>query len=345
MAILRIDGSQGEGGGQILRSALSLSAITGKAFLIENIRAGRKKPGLLRQHLTAVRAAQEICGAQVRGDTMSSRELRFEPHGIRAGSYSFAVGTAGSACLVAQTLIPILLNADRECHVSVSGGTHNPNAPPYDFLEQVFAVALSKLGASITTRIERHGFYPAGGGALSVAIEPWKARHVVAWLAPGAVRRIDAGATFAKLPFHIAERELETVAQLFPSKRRDIPRPRCRPHQVASSGPGNTVSILIERDLPELVTAFGEVGRTAEKVAEKAVAQAVAFIEADVPVGEHLADQLLIPMALAGGGTFRTRPLTAHTRTNITTLEAFLDVRVQVTESTDGQTATIRMMR
>ena len=162
--IITIDGARGEGGGQILRTALSLSVATGRPLRIGNIRAKRTKPGLMRQHLTAVRAAQSVSGARVQGAELGSTALTFEPDGVRGGDYHFAVGTAGSATLVAQTVLPALMLADRPAHLVLEGGTHNPHAPPFEFLERAFLPLVRRMGVGLQARLERPGFVPAGGG-------------------------------------------------------------------------------------------------------------------------------------------------------------------------------------
>src|SRR5262245_17125561 len=167
-----IDGSSGEGGGQILRTALALSLVTGTPFRIQKIRAGRPKPGLLRQHLTAVQAAVEVGSASASGAELGSQELSFWPGKVRAGAYRFAIGPAGSACLVVQTVLPPLLLAGGPSSLVVEGGTHNPFAPPWDFLARAFFPLLQRMGARVSTTLERHGFFPAGGGRLRVEIEP-----------------------------------------------------------------------------------------------------------------------------------------------------------------------------
>jgi len=165
--MITIDGSQGEGGGQILRSSLALSLVTGKPFSMEKIRAGREKPGLLRQHLTAVKAAAEVSRAQVEGNSIGSKTLFFVPGEIKAGSYRWAVGTAGSATLVLQTVLPCLLTADKTSNLILEGGTHNPYAPPYDFLAQAFLPVVNRMGPKASCSLERPGFYPAGGGKFA----------------------------------------------------------------------------------------------------------------------------------------------------------------------------------
>ena len=171
---LTIDGSLGEGGGQVLRSALALSILTGRPFRIEKIRAGRKKPGLLRQHLTAVQAAARISGADVQGATMRSTELVFEPGEIQPGEHHFSIGTAGSTTLVAQTVLVPLLRAKEPSRVVIEGGTYNSSAPPFDHFARSFAPILERMGAQLDVRLVRPGFHPAGGGRIEVDIEPSK---------------------------------------------------------------------------------------------------------------------------------------------------------------------------
>jgi RNA 3'-terminal phosphate cyclase (ATP) len=170
--MITIDGSFGEGGGQILRTSLALSLVTGHAFRIQNIRAGRAKPGLLRQHLTAVQAAVEVGDAAVDGATLGSKELVFKPGKVRAGDYRFAVGTAGSATLVLQTILPALIIGKEPSRLTLEGGTHNPHAPPFDFLDRAFLPLLNRTGPQVSMKLERIGFYPAGGGRFTVEIIP-----------------------------------------------------------------------------------------------------------------------------------------------------------------------------
>ena len=174
MSKIRIDGSIGEGGGQIPRTALGLSLVTGKPFEIKNIRAGRRKPGLLRQHLTALKAAKQISQADVRGAQIGSSEFAFSPRRVRSGEYHFAVGTAGSTTLVLQTILPALMLADGPSTVVIEGGTHNPYAPPFPFLERSFIPVLRQMGVGIDLELNRYGFYPAGGGKFTIRIDPVK---------------------------------------------------------------------------------------------------------------------------------------------------------------------------
>jgi RNA 3'-terminal phosphate cyclase (ATP) len=170
--MIELDGSVGEGGGQILRTSLALSMCTGQPVTLNNIRAKRAKPGLMRQHLTCVDAAREVSGAQVQGAELGSQSLAFEPGRVRAGDYRFNVGTAGSCTLVLQTVWPALLLAGERSTLTLQGGTHNPMAPPFHFLERSFAPLVRRLGAGVSLTLRRHGFYPAGGGEMQATVEP-----------------------------------------------------------------------------------------------------------------------------------------------------------------------------
>ncbi len=311
---LIVDGSQGEGGGQILRSSVGLSALTGRPVRIVKVRAGRKKPGLLRQHLTALLAAAEVCEASVEGAELGSPEVLFTPGRPRAGRYTFSVGTAGSASLVCQTVLPLLLRSGGE--IEVSGGTHNPLAPPYDFLEHVYLPLLRKMGVNAESELTSVGFYPAGGGRIRVRVSsPAKLAplELLQWVEEP---DIEAWGISSQVPPHVAERELQVIRDEL-----GVPSERTRSAMVRSTGPGNAVCIRIGDY--ELVTAFGERGVPAEEVARKAVTEARAYLSRRAPVGEHLADQLILPFALAGG-TFRTGPLSSHALTNIAVVRAFL---------------------
>jgi RNA 3'-terminal phosphate cyclase (ATP) len=211
--IITIDGSQGEGGGQVLRSSLALSLVTGRPLVIEKIRAGRKKPGLLRQHLTAVSAAAEVCAVEVDGAALGSQRLVFRPGHVRSGNYAFRVGTAGSATLVLQTVLPALLLAQGESNLILEGGTHNPFAPPVNFLEKAYLPLLNRLGPRVEVRLVRPGFYPAGGGQFTVRVQPTKHLGPLELVNRGQIVARRVRAMVANLPRHIAERECQTIAQ------------------------------------------------------------------------------------------------------------------------------------
>ena len=335
---IAIDGSAGEGGGQILRTSLALSLVTGRPFRIERIRAGRRKPGLLRQHLTAVHAAAAVSGARVVGADLGSRSLSFEPSHVQGGDYSLAVGTAGSATLVFQTILPALLFARKRSRLTLEGGTHNPYAPPFDFLAKAFLPLIRRMGASLEARLETYGFYPAGGGRFTVDIDPCSTLGQVA-LADRGPSRVHAKALVASLSENIAKRELSVVRE-----RLGVDRSMCRIESIDSSvGPGNVLMIVVESEPSvEVVTGFGIKGVSAEKVASDACDEAERYLRAGVPVGIHLADQLLIPIALGRGGSFRTLEPTAHTLTNADVIRQFLDVSIRLEqESADVYRITV----
>ncbi len=330
--MITLDGSSGEGGGQILRSALSLSVLTGQPFTIKNIRAGRKKPGLLRQHLTAVQAAAEIGGADVSGVALGAMELTFKPTTRRAGTYAFAVGTAGSAMLVLQTVLPTLLTASAPSTLTLGGGTHNPAAPPFDFLAKAFLPLLARMGARVDATLVRPGFYPAGGGEVTVAITPVEKLSPLELRERGAHRATTAVARISALPRNIAHRELEVmVAALELDKSA-----RLLDEITTAIGPGNIAQVIVESEhVTEVFTGFGERGVSAEAVAHQAAKEAREYLRTDAPVGTHLADQLLLPLAMARGGAFRTLEPTPHTLTNCEVIQKFLDVKIGVERITN----------
>lgn len=329
---IEIDGSQGEGGGQILRSSLTLSLVTGKPVRLTKIRAGRDKPGLMRQHLTAVRAAVEVGLAEVEGAEVGSQTLTFSPTTIRAGAYSFAVGTAGSGTLVLQTVLPALLLAEAPAEIMLEGGTHNQWAPPYDFLAQAYFPLLRRMGVEVTAALERHGFYPAGGGQFSVSIQPTGGELLrLELLDRGAVQHRSVTAVVANLPRSIGERELDYAA------RKLNWSPECFNLREAndSPGPGNIVLIELQSEhVREVFTGFGRQGARAEQVAGEAIDQVREYLAADVPVGKYLADQLILPLSIAALRTgarsrFRTLPLTRHSTTHIEVVKRFLNIPVE----------------
>jgi RNA 3'-terminal phosphate cyclase (ATP) len=324
--MLQIDGSMGEGGGQILRSALSLSLLTQTPFRISKIRAGRKRPGLLRQHFVCVEAAREIGDAEVAGAEMGSTEIVFRPRTLRGGAHTFAIGGAGSTSLVFQTvLLPLLLGASSASTLRFEGGTHNPMAPPVDFLQASFLAQLARMGAKVELSFERHGFYPAGGGAWSAIIHPLEALGRLDLLERGAILARRAVAIVSQVPPRVALRELETLTAAL-----DWPRDCGRPLMVPEPrGPGNVLLATVESEhVTEVFIGFGERGVRAEEVARGVATEVTRYLRAEVPVFEHLADQLLLPMALGAGGAFRTVRPTDHARTHATLVETFLGVKI-----------------
>lgn len=321
--MMEIDGSLGEGGGQVLRSALTLSMVTGKPFRITGIRARRPKPGLMRQHLVAVQAAASISGAQVKGAEVGSQQLVFAPGAVTGGDYSFAIGTAGSCTLVLQTILPALLFATTASTVRISGGTHNPLAPPAPFLERAYCAVLRKMGADTELEVERVGFYPAGGGVLTARIAPCAGLLPLALHVRGERIAAYAESLIAAVAADVAQRELACVGAGLgwsEANLRTVQLPQ-------SQGPGNVLLATIEHEHVTAVFAtFGEKAVTSETVAKKLVSRVRRYLASGAAVDEFLADQLLVPLALAGGGSFTLDKLSQHALTNAAIIERFVPV-------------------
>lgn len=336
-SMISIDGAQGEGGGQILRSSLALALVTRRAVRVENIRAGRDKPGLMRQHLAATRAAAEIGAAELEGDEIGSQTLTFRPTEVRSGRYAFAIGTAGSATLLVQTVLPALLIADGPSELELEGGTHNPWAPPYDFLAQAYFPLVNRMGPTVTAGLERHGFFPAGGGRFTVAIEPVKTLAGFNLLERGEILHRNVTALVANLSKNIGQRELDVAAE----KLGWPPTSFHLDSSVASAGPGNALLVEIQAEhVREVFTGFGRLGVTAEHVANDLVKEVRMYLASGAPVGPYLADQLLLPLGIAAWQTgcvsrFRTGALTRHALTHIELLRSILEIPIYV-EREDG---------
>lgn len=342
--MLELDGSQGEGGGQILRTSIALAMVTGTAVRIRNIRARRSKPGLMRQHLVAVQAAARIGGARVEGAEIGSAMLTFIPGEVKPGEHELAVGTAGSTILVLQTVLPALLLAARPSLLVLEGGTHNPLAPPFEFLSRSYLPLVNRMGRmgqmgpQVHAELERPGFYPAGGGRMVVSVEPAPRLAGFELLERGEVRRRQATALLSRLPRHIAERELAEVARQTGWKSSEM-----EVREVESPGPGNVLLLSVETEaLTEVFVGFGEKGVPAEEVAVRAVGEMKRWLDSGVPVGEHLADQLILLLALAGSGAFTTLPLSGHAATQVELIPRFLDVAFQV-ENVDADRCVVRV--
>ncbi len=321
-SFVRLDGSIGEGGGQILRSALALSMATGKPFRIEKIRASRARPGLMRQHLACVLAAAQICKASVKGAQLGSDRLAFSPGRVRSGEYAFTIGTAGSTTLVLQAIMPALLIADGPSRVIVEGGTHNKAAPCFEFLTHTLVPIMQRTGVKINLMLERHGFYPAGGGRVVVEIEPVHRNRalLLELMERGAAISCRAVALVSALHESIGEREAAVLRDRL-GLRRDEVRVFMVPSPV---GPGNAAYVKLEfAHITEVVTGFGERGKSAEQVAHALAEEALAYLDSTAPVGEHLADQLMVPLALLAGGRYAAASISEHTRTNLEVLRAF----------------------
>lgn len=328
-----IDGSDGEGGGQVLRTALALSIVTGRPFRIENIRGRRPRPGLMRQHLTAVEAACAVSGADCEGAAVGAAGLVFRPGRVRAGAHRFAIGTAGSTGLVLQTILPPLMLADRPSRIVLEGGTHNPHAPPFDFLDRTFLPILRRMGVDIEATLVRPGFYPAGGGRIEVTVTPAPRLAALDLVERGGLRAVHAVATVAGLPDDIAHREIAACRAVL-----GWPEDGCAVAALpAACGPGNILTLEARFDhVTEVVSGFGEFGRTAEAVARRAAARMAGYLASRAFAGPYLADQLLLPMALAGRGRFTTVKPTEHTRTAARIVGLFLDCPIAIAERPDG---------
>lgn len=336
MDMIELDGAAG--GGQLLRTALSLSLCTGTGFAMTRIRAKRSKPGLMRQHLTAVNAAAKVGNAFVEGAELGATTLRFTPGVVVAGDYAFATGSAGSAMLVLQTVLPPLWRADRPSRLRLEGGTHNPLAPSADFLADTYLPSLRRFGIEAAIEVERPGFFPAGGGIVHATVQPASSLARLDFGDRGALQAIEATALLSGLSSGIGQRELETLGQ-----RLKLPTEALHLRQVRPSiGPGNALLLHVRHEHHvEVFTGHGERGLSAEKVAERLAAEAKAYLDAGACVGEHLSDQLLLPMALAGGGTFVTASISDHLSSNARLIEKFLPVEIDWTEVDGGWRVTV----
>jgi len=330
--VITLDGSQGEGGGQIVRTAVTLSAITGQPVEITRVRAGREAPGLRPQHVTAIQAVGSLCDAQMRGVEIGSEALVFEPgSSVRAGEYEWGVGTAGSACLVAQAIILPLALAPGETQVKLYGGTHVPNSPSGHYLRDVYMPLLLRMGIDLELYMDSYGFMPEGGGMLAIYLKGGARPQSQRMVERGALERIFGTAVGCNLPSHIPQRiasrainllaTLEVAADVRPLRARGI-----------STGAG----LFLAAEYTNGRGGFGVLGRKgmpSEVVAEKAVTALLAFHAGNASVDAHLADQIIAPLALAGGASaFVTPEITAHLLTNIGVVRAFVDRPIAVDE-------------
>jgi RNA 3'-phosphate cyclase len=327
---LTLDGAYGEGGGQLLRTAVALAAITGRALTIENVRAKRPKPGLAPQHVAAVAAVAALCNAHVDGLALRSTTLAFAPGRLQGGDFRFDVGTAGSVTLVMQALLPALIACRERCTVTLCGGTDVRGAPPLDYFHQVTLPLLGRIGARVTLAICRRGYYPRGGGEIALSVLPSQLRPL-AFLETGAMRRIAGVAHVAGIDANVARRMRDAFVAGFgiaAGVAAEIDAISLTPQQAV--GAGGAIVAWLEAEH----TVLGA-GRVAERgVRAEALGSAVAAeLRADLAVGAcldiHAADQVLVYLALAGGGSFATREVTSHAQTAIWLLEQFLPVRFQ----------------
>ena len=344
--MLIIDGRAGEGGGQVLRTSLSLSALTGRPFRIINIRGNRSKPGLRPQHLTAVRAVAAICQAELEGDTLNSSTLTFRPTTpVQGGNYTFDVTeasptgrSAGAITLIFQALLWPLLFAAEPTTLRLQGGTHVPFSPPYHYLAHVAAPAFAQLGVpNLQLTLAAWGWMATGGGEITAVIPPITALQATTFT-PAVVERVDGIAAVTNLPAHIPQRMARRAYNLLTNAGLAT---NIAPIRERGSGPGAGIYLW----LPQAgFGALGQKGVPADKVAETAVRDLLAFVESETAVDPHLADQLLLPLALAHGRSqFTTSQISQHTLTNADLLRQWLDVEIEISAGLDrpGQIAVV----
>jgi RNA 3'-terminal phosphate cyclase (ATP) len=295
---------------------------------IENVRAARRNPGLAKQHLSCVRAACQICNGECDGAVLHSKVLDFQPGSVQSGDFYFDIGSAGSASLVIQTLLPALFLVDKPSTVTVTGGTHNPLSPPFDFLAETFLPTIVTADFISTCKLIRHGFYPAGGGKITFNIRPRpKNTHkTINFCEPADKPQVFARIYIAKLPENIAHKQHNLLLQ----SRLDF---KSIEHIeiTDSDGPGNCVMIrLCSTNHTTVFTAFGMRGKPSHKVVGEVVTLTEDFLKSGAAVDRFLADQLLIYMAIAKAGCYTTNELTAHLTTNMEIIKKFLDVDFSV---------------
>ncbi len=324
MDLVSIDGSGSEGGGQVLRTALALSAATGRGFELSRIRAQRLRPGLQPQHLAAVRAAALACGAEVHGGFDGSPDLRFLPQAPEAGEFSFEIGGAGAATLVLQTVVPILALAGAASRVSVLGGTHVPRSPSFDFLARHWAVVVERLGLVARPTLVRTGFAPKGEGRIDCEVQPWTRPATLDLDRRGSLLAVRGVAGAARLRGDVARRASEAARELLWEARRietaiDVV-------EANASSPGSFLQIeAIFEHGRAAFSVLGERGQPAELMGERAARRLLGFVETDSSVVDPwLADQLAVPLALArGGGRLLTSEVSSHLERVAGVLRAF----------------------
>lgn len=321
--MVEIDGSFGEGGGQILRTSLSLSCLLGKPFRIYNIRRGRSRPGLMPQHITSVRAAAAISRASVRGDSKGSMELVFEPERVRPGDYSFDIGTAGSTSLVLQTLLPPLIFSGGNSTLTIKGGTHVPFCPSFHYVSEVFMPILSRLGIGLDAKIESYGFYPRGGGKISVRVWPCRKVSTADFTQRGALLGIRGISAVGNLPVSIARRQRDSAIRSLEGLKANV-------ETAEVTGPGQGTFVFIKADFENSVCGFsalGARGKKAEKVGEEAAMEFLKHYRSGACLDPHMADQIALYLSLAEGKSeFTTSKITEHLRTNLHVIEKFMEV-------------------
>ncbi len=339
--MIELDGALGEGGGQILRSSLALSLLTGQPFHLRNIRAGRAKPGLQPQHLMSVQAAAEVGGATLRGASLGSVDLVFEPGEVKPGAYRFPIRTAGATALVLHTVYLPLALASEPSEITIEGGTHVSHAPCFHFLQSTWQSHLREVGIHLRVEMDRPGFYPRGGGCIRAFVQPTATIKGFRGLTTSRVESATVISAAAGLPEHIAARQAKHAKRALESFGLHV----AVEQQVWTGGPGSFVAIELDtQPTPTLFFALGEKGKPAEHVADEAVAQARAFLNAE-PMGidEHSADQLLLPLAWAEAPSeFRVAKVSSHLLTNAEVIHCFSPRRIEI-EGSAGEPGVVRI--
>jgi RNA 3'-terminal phosphate cyclase (ATP) len=334
-APLVLDGSAGEGGGQILRTALALAMATGTPFVLDNIRGGRKKPGLMRQHLTCVKAAALVSNAEVEGATLGSSRIVFRPGAIAAGDLAVDIGSAGSISLVLQTVALAFALAPGPSRLVVRGGTHALWAPPFPFLAEAWLPLVRRAGAKLDLELRGCGFHPAGGGEVVMTASP-SGGLAPLHLGPSSVlSTLELRAIVSGISEGIARRELVAASDVLTGERVTLAS-----ETVRSVGPGNAMWLVARDDASDVANVFsgiGEVGTPAEDVGRDVAKAFLAWRASGTSVEAHLADQLMLPIALAGAGSFTTNELTLHARTNIEVTRVFTGRRIRAWNLRDGR--------
>ncbi len=330
---LTIDGSRGEGGGQIVRTAVTLSCLTGRPVRLVNVRANRPNPGLGNQHLAAIRAAASICGARMEGAALGAREVLFEPGPAQAGTYRFSVGTAGSTALVLHTVALPLAAADGDSDVAIAGGTHNPWAPCFEYLEEVWSVLVGRMGIDIELQLLRAGFYPAGGGTIRARIRGTGGLdrlRACRWIDRAELELVCGFSAVAGLPEHVLRRQADQAARRL--EQAGVPFEPLQLRRLNAPSPGSVLFLLCRnRNVPAAFFALGQRGKPAEKVADEAVDQLLEYLESPGALDPHAADQLVLPAALATEPSeFSTTRVTRHLITHVELLPQFVPCRIEL---------------
>jgi len=339
--MIQIDGSHGEGGGQILRSSLALSLLTQQPFRLRNIRANREKPGLQPQHLMSVRAAATVGTATVRGDALKSRELVFEPGPVRGGEYRFDIGTAGATGLVLHTVyLPLALRTQSPAKIILTGGTHNHHSPCFHFLDTTWRGYLLRIGLSVELSLHRTGFYPRGGGEVHATVHPCRKIDGLQIQARPELTNVTGFSASVGLPEHIAQRQAKQASH----RLRDAGLEVDLRQEQWGGGPGSVIALTFPQSpVPTMFVGLGARGKPAERVADEAADEALAYFDSGEPVDPHSADQVVLPLAFAEEASeFRVSAVTQHLLTNVAVIRNFVDRDIAI-DGAIGQPGVVRI--